>query len=488
MKHSIHNQDPTKIEADAVIVTVSKGKAPDAKSAAGQIDRASGGLLSRLMESKEIEGDSDEITTLWGPQGVTSPQVVVAGTGEATKLDRRTAYRSLGAAARQLAKKKRSSIACCIEPHWSTDIQEAAVVGVSVGCVGQDLYRAEKKTNPFDQVLWAGIADDALAVGRVLADSVNLTRHLVNEPAAAVYPESFAERAEAVAAETGLQIEIWDEAKLAQEKCGALLAVARGSDRPPRLVLLRHQGGDDDAPTLGLVGKGVTFDSGGLSLKPSDGMFDMKCDMAGAGTVLGAMQAIGQLRLPLNVVAVMGLVENMVSGDSYKLGDVLTARNGKTIEVHNTDAEGRLVLADSLCVAIDQGADRLIDLATLTGACMVALGIDVSGLMANDQQWCDTVVSSASACGERVWQLPMFSEYGELIKSDVADIKNVGQGRWGGAITAAKLLEEFVGDVPWVHMDIAGPAFHDKPKAWIDGGATGAHVRTLVEVARNWSP
>jgi leucyl aminopeptidase len=198
------------------------------------------------------------------------------------------------------------------------------------------------------------------------------------------------------------------------------------------------------------------------------------------------MQAIARLELPVNVIGLAGLVENMISGDAYKLGDVLVARNGKTIEVLNTDAEGRLVLADVLDVAIERGADKIIDLATLTGACMVALGTDVAGLMSNNQDWCDVVLDAAEACGEPAWQLPMFPEYGEQIRSKVADIKNIGEGRWGGAITAAKFLEEFVAGKPWVHIDIAGPAFLENPKPWMDAGGSGALVRTLVEIARNW--
>ena len=214
-------------------------------------------------------------------------------------------------------------------------------------------------------------------------------------------------------------------------------------------------------------------------------MKTMKSDMAGAATVLGALQAIARLRLPVNVVGLVGLVENMVSGSAYKLGDVLTARSGKTIEVLNTDAEGRLVLADVLDVAVACGAARLLDLATLTGACMVALGTDVAGLMTNEQAWCDQVAAAAKKCGEPAWQLPMFPEYAEQIKSNVADIKNVGDGRWGGAITAAKFLEEFVQGKPWVHIDIAGPSFFESAKPWLDAGGTGAFVRTLVEVARS---
>jgi leucyl aminopeptidase len=217
-------------------------------------------------------------------------------------------------------------------------------------------------------------------------------------------------------------------------------------------------------------------------------MKTMKCDMAGAATVMGAMQAIARLELPVNVIGLAGLVENMVGGNSYKLGDVLTARNGKTIEVMNTDAEGRLVLADVLCVAVDRGAERIIDLATLTGACMVALGTDTAGVMTNDEAWCDQIKAAAEACGESAWQLPMFAEFGEQIRSKVADIKNMGEGRWGGAITAAKLLEEFVDGKPWVHIDIAGPSFLENPKPWMDAGGSGAFVRTLVEVVRNWPP
>jgi leucyl aminopeptidase len=362
---------------------------------------------------------------------------------------------------------------------------EAGVCGAMAGCQGQDLYRAEKKRHPFEELLWSGGGQAALQSGQVLGESTNLTRRLVNEPPQEIYPASFAEQAAQVSRQCGLELEIWDQQRLEAEACGSLLAVAKGSSRPPRMVILQYQGAGSDDPLLALVGKGVTFDSGGLSIKPTDGMLTMKCDMAGAATVLGAVQAIARLKLPVNVVGLMGLVENMPGAAAMKLGDVLTARSGRTIEVHNTDAEGRLVLADVLDVAVEMGAAKIIDLATLTGACCVALGNDVAGLMTNDQAWCDAVAAAARECGEPAWQLPMFPEYGEQIKSEVADIKNVGEGRWGGAITAAKFLEEFVDGRPWVHFDIAGPAFLEKPKPWLDGGATGCFVRTLVEVARN---
>ena len=265
----------------------------------------------------------------------------------------------------------------------------------------------------------------------------------------------------------------------------SMLAVAQGSPQPPCMVVVEHEGGGPNAPRLALVGKGVTFDSGGLSLKPTDGMLTMKCDMAGAATVLGAMTAIARLKLPVNVVGYMGLVENMPGGAAFKLGDILTARNGVTIEVLNTDAEGRLVLADVLSYAVDSGVDRIVDLATLTGACVVALGEDVSGVFTNNQAWCDTVLAAAKSTGEDVWQLPMWDLYEDLIKGDVGDIKNTG-GRWGGAITAARFLKHFVGDKPWVHLDIAGPAFASSNKPHREGGATGHMVKTLVELARRF--
>ena len=261
--------------------------------------------------------------------------------------------------------------------------------------------------------------------------------------------------------------------------------MARGSDKPPRLVVLKHLRGGT-APTLALVGKGVTFDSGGLSLKTTDQMIDMKCDMAGAATVLGAMQAIAELQLPVNVIGVLAIVENMPGGRAMKLGDVLRARNGKTIEVLNTDAEGRLILADALSFAVDQKAAHLVDLATLTGACMVALGHHVAGAMSNHDAWSRRVLDAAQASGEKAWPLPMFPQYAEMIRSDVADMRNTGGSRYAGAISAAKFLEEFVAETPWVHLDIAGPAWAEHDSAVRESGGTGSFVRTLVELARRY--
>jgi leucyl aminopeptidase len=471
-------------EAEAAAVVVGVYQEPSLGEFTQAVDKATGGVLSRLMERKEITGKHGELLPLHAPQNVKAPLVLLVGLGKREELDAGKLYRAAGAASLRLADKERSRTAFFLDYAGAAELTESGVAGGVVGCHGQDLYKKEKKVHPPQQILWAG-NDAAVQSGRILGESINLARRLVNEPPSRIYPASFAEEAAQVAGECGLEIEVWDEARLKQERCGSLLAVAQGSSQPPRMVILRHSGGKKAEAPLALAGKGVTFDSGGLSLKPTEGMLTMKDDMAGGATVLAAMQAIARLGIPRNVIGVIGLVENMPSGASYKLGDVLTARSGKTIEVHNTDAEGRLVLADVLDVAVERGAAKIIDLATLTGACMVALGTDVAGLMSNNQEWCDAVAAAARRCGEPAWQLPMFPEYGELIRGGVADIKNVGEGRWGGAITAAKFLEEFVAGKPWTHIDIAGPAFSEKPKPHHDAGGTGAFVRTLVEVARN---
>ena len=473
------------LEADALVVAV-HGAEP-LSGAAADVDRATGGVLARLRDAGEITGKPLEVTTIHAPTGVKATQVVALGLGERAKVSTALAFKAAGAAAKQLAAKARKRVVFAMERDWSSDLLEAAVCGAMSGCHGQDLYRAEKKRHPFAELVFHGLDDAALNAARILGESILLTRRLVNEPPSEMYPEAFAVVAARVAEECQLESEIWDRDRLASERCAALLAVARASSRPPRMVILKYQGAAADQPWLALVGKGVTFDSGGLSLKPSDGMKTMKCDMAGAATVLGAIRAIARLKLPVNVIALCGLVENMIGGDAYKLGDVIKARNGRTIEILNTDAEGRVVLADVLDVAVEKGAAKIVDLATLTGACVVALGTDVAGAMANDQAWCDQVLAAARATGEPLWQLPMWPEYNEHIKSDVADIRNIGDGRWCGAISGAKFLEEFVAGKPWTHLDIAGPAFYDSNKAWQDAGGSGLFVRTLVELARKAS-
>lgn len=468
------------IDADVIVIGVEKDQ--ELEGAAADFDDATGGLLSKLIQRKEITGAANSVTTIHAPHGIKAPLVVVVGLGDDLD-DPSISFKAAGSAAKHAATKQRRSVAFYLDMLQIDD----AVCGSIVGCHGQDLYRKDKNIFPFEQLIWCTDDETDVRRGEILAAGVNLTRRLVNLPASEIYPETFVAECEHVAEHFDIELEVWDQDRLESEGCGALLAVAKGSDRPPRLAILTYLAGPDDQAPLGIVGKGVTFDSGGLSLKPSESMLDMKCDMAGAATVLGAIHAIARLKIPVNVVGFVGLAENMISGRSYKLGDVLKTRNGKTVEVHNTDAEGRLVLADVLDVAVSRKVGKLVDLATLTGACVVALGKYVSGVMTNDQAWCDTLIGSAEACGESIWQLPMDAEFGEQIRSQVADIKNVGEGRWGGAITAAKFLEEFVGITPWAHIDIAGPSFLDKPLSWLDAGASGCMVRTLVELATRYS-
>ncbi len=486
----------SQVQADWLIVGVAEGG--EWAGPVDALDDALGGQLARLREAGDLTGKSGDLLEIRDAPGIAAQRVLVVGLGKTDELDTARLDKAVITAARRVSEKQEVNVAVGVavvgaDSLWAVDCAQTIATAMSVGCVGQGLYRAEKNRFPIQNV--TVLADPASDLSRsrqsahrggILGEAINLTRELVNRPSQEIYPASFAERAASLADDYGLACEVLDENRLEIEKMGSLLAVARGSDRPARVVVLEHRGAGDGAATLGLCGKGVTFDSGGLSLKTSDHMKTMKSDMAGAATVLGAITAIARLELPVNVTGFMGLVENMPGGSSYKLGDVLRARNGTTIEVLNTDAEGRLVLADVLGYAVDRGADKLIDLATLTGACVVALGEDVTGVFTNNQEWCDQVLSAAGRTGEDVWQLPLFELYAELLKSDVADVKNIG-GRWGGAITAAKFLEKFVGEKPWVHLDIAGPSFASNNKSHREGGATGCMLRTLVEVAAKFA-
>lgn len=461
-----------------------------------QLNAALGGQIARLQAAGDFTGKIGEIVPVRAATGISAQRLLLLGLGPAEKLTPATLERAFLTATRTISSKATELVSVWIPTGGPSEIPlmqriQIITTALHVGCVGQDLYRTEKKRFPLVNVrllvdpaeLSAGQA--ALEKGAVLGEAVNLARELVNRPAQELFPVSFAARAEQLAAAYGLTCEVLDQPALEAERMGALLAVSAGSTQPPRLVMLEHRGGPPDAPVLSLVGKGVTFDSGGLSLKPTDGMLTMKCDMAGAAAVLAAMSAIARLKLPLHVRGYMGLVENMTGGSAMKLGDILKSRAGVTIEVLNTDAEGRLVLADVLDYAVSRGTDYLVDLATLTGACVVALGEDVAGAMTNNQPWCDRVLSAAQQAGEDVWQLPMFEQYAKQIEGDVGDIKNTG-GRWGGAITAAKFLERFVHEKPWVHLDIAGPAFASSDKPHREGGGTGCMVRTLVALAEQF--
>ncbi len=471
-------EKPLQATCDALILGVFEDGMLPASLIQSDEERANS--IAALVRRAGVKGKTGEITTIVGPWDQGPSLVVVVGLGAAEGASRRIAMEAAASGIRKLIDRQRATVIVALADSFHTNYHDAIVAGAVSACECQAIYKSDPTVFVPTIIAFTSIAATSIDRGNTIGQAINLTKRLVNEPPSSIYPASFADRATQVADECGLVIEVWDETRLRQEGCRAILAVGAGSSRPPRLLIMRHNGGKSSEAPLALVGKGVTFDSGGLSIKPSDSMVDMKCDMAGAATVLGTMQAIAKLKVPRNVIGLCGLAENMISGDAYKLGDVIETRNGKTIEILNTDAEGRVVLADTLDVAIQNAPSAMVDLATLTGACMVALGTEVAGLMTNHQSLCDSICRAASEEGEPVWQLPMFPLFDEKIKSKIADIKNVGDGRWGGAITAAKFLEQFVGDVPWVHIDIAGPAFAESPKPHRDAGATGVMVRSLI--------
>ncbi|MEM0924543.1 MAG: leucyl aminopeptidase [Planctomycetota bacterium] len=476
-------EQPTEFDCDVAVLGVNDDG--ELSVSAEAIDAKCGNLVRRLIDSGRASTEEGELLKVPGPQALSGKangpaMILVIGLGPRSAQDRDLAFRVTSQAIRSLIQKPLKTVLITLPEAFDGEAADSCVAGALFALEGQAIYRSKAATYSPEKIGMTGLDAAAIERGQAIGSSMNLTRRLVNEPASAIYPESLAKRASTMASAVGLTAEIWDEKKLGEENCRAILAVGAGSVRPPRLLILRHQGGPASEPPVAIVGKGVTFDSGGLSIKPSDGMVDMKCDMGGAATVIGVMHAVAKLGLKKNVIGLCGMAENMVSGSSYKLGDVIETRSGKTIEILNTDAEGRVVLADTLNVAIEQKPSKMVDLATLTGACMVALGNEVTGVMSNSQGVCDEVLSAARKEGEPAWQLPMFELYDEKVKSKVADIKNIGEGRWGGAITAAKFLENFVGDTPWVHLDIAGPAFADSPKPHRDAGATGVMVRTLI--------
>jgi leucyl aminopeptidase len=330
--------------------------------------------------------------------------------------------------------------------------------------------------------------------GLILAAAQNFTRSLVNEPGNVLTPTELGRRAAVMCAEMGLKCEVYSTEKLRELKMGAFWAVSQGSPEPPALIVMTYEPKPEkgkplaaDAPVLGLVGKGITFDTGGISIKPADGMEKMKYDMAGAGAMIGAMRAIAELKPKVKVIGVVCSAENMPDGKAFKPGDVVTAMSGKTIEIVNTDAEGRLVLADGLHYAKTLGCTHLINAATLTGACVVALGILNAGLFSNDEATWAKFQEATKISGEQFWRLPCTDDYKDQIKSQIADIMNTGKNRWGGAISAAMFLKEFAGDTPWVHLDIAGCAWNDENRPWIANGPTGIAVRSIVEWVRSYA-
>ena len=448
---------------------------------------ASADLDLAFLAERGFEGKLGEATAVpsgrgtWVALGMGEPEAVTAeALRRAAAAFVRTAWHDSAGALTLLAAAPSS-----LDPARAA---QAVAEGASLAAYRFGRYKSDEKPCWLQSLTVVGSGEEAasgLEMGSQMAAAVALARDLVNEPAAAMTPRRLAERAAEVADVGGLAFSVLDEAAIAAEGLGGLAGVAQGSDEPPRLIKLVY-----DRPgvvgAIALVGKGITFDSGGLSIKTAEGMETMKTDKSGAAAVLAAMSVIAVLAPPVKVVAIVPATENMPGGAAVKPGDVLVIRNGKTVEVLNTDAEGRLVLADGLSLAVEEGVDAIIDVATLTGACVVALGRKVAGLMGNHQGWLDQVAQAAARAGEDVWPLPLPEDYRKLIDSDVADVKNISSGRYAGALTAGLFLREFVGDVPWAHLDIAGPARSEDDEGYLQKGGTGFGVRTLVEAVMSF--
>jgi leucyl aminopeptidase len=437
------------------------------------------------------------MTLVHAPRGLKASRLLLVGAGKREKFDMAVLRKVAGAALRYLKSRGVKQFAFVLRENESAETGAQAVAeGALTANFESDKYKTDKKdAKSVDSIALTGFseqeraaAEKGLARGRVIADSQNFARDLVNEPSNKLTPKTLGEKAEAMAKEAGLSVDILDEKRIADLKMGALLSVAQGSVEPPRMMVVTYTPPNPKpgAPVIGLIGKAVTFDTGGISIKPSDGMEKMKYDMAGGATMLGVMRALAALKPNVKVICVVPSTENMPGGRAQKPGDIQTAMSGKTIEVLNTDAEGRLILADGIHYAKQLGATHLIDAATLTGAIVVALANVNVGVFGSDQPFTDKFLASAKAAGEKMWQMPLDDEYREFIKGTVADIQNIGSGKGGGAITGAMFIKEFAGDSPWIHLDIAGTAWNDDAKPWLAKGPTGVALRTLIHLVMSY--
>jgi leucyl aminopeptidase len=479
MKITFESRPLERIDAEALIVPVFEGR-PESRFGAAD-----------LIASGEVTGKSLELTLLHHVAEVAATRILLVGAGKPEKFDASEQRRVAGAAVRHLKSKSIKRVALALDPAFAgPEFAQAAVEGAILGDFDPDNYKTEEKKAVASFAVVADRHDarleQAVARGKIIGEAQNYTRSLVNEPANRLTPSGVAAAARETAAEYGLECTVLEREQMANLGMGALLGVAQGSAEPPVLIVLRYKPAQIESKThLGLVGKGVTFDTGGISIKPADGMEKMKYDMAGGAAMIGAMQAIAQVKPAVAVTAFIPCVENMPGSRAQRPGDIVAAMSGKSIEVINTDAEGRLILADALAYARSQGCTHLVDAATLTGAIVVALGHLHVGLFSNNDEMRDRVLKASKSEGERMWPMPLDEDYKEYLKSAFADLANVG-GRWGGAITAAIFLKEFAEDTPWVHLDIAGTAWLDEAKPYLAKGPTGLPVRTLVRLALDW--
>jgi leucyl aminopeptidase len=465
------------------------------------------GAARTLLQSGEFKAGLGEIVLLHAPPGLKAERLLLVGLGKAKDISLDRMRKGAGTAVRAAKPRTLRELAIAFPDARALSNEaiaelsaamtaRALVEGAEIAEVDYDTYRSDRKDHSVRSLTLIAGDSDKTAVqagfdeGRIVAAAQNFTRSLVNEPGNVLTPTVLGARAKAMCDETGLKCDVYSSEKLQELKMEAFWAVAKGSAQPPALIVMTYEPETAPlagSPVLGLVGKGITFDTGGISIKPADGMEKMKYDMAGAAAMIGAMHAIARLKPKVKVISVVCSAENMPDGLAYKPGDVLTAMSGKTIEVVNTDAEGRLVLADGLHYAKTLGCTHLIDAATLTGACVVALGMLNFGVFSNDEATWEKFMDGLTVSGEKGWRLPCTDDYRDHIKSEIADIMNTGKNRYGGAISAAMFLKEFAGDTPWVHLDIAGCAWNEDKKPWHAYGPSGIAVRSIVEWVRQYS-
>jgi len=491
MKTSLSLSPAAQTETECLVaIVLDRGEKDKTDVFVSTADKAVQQAAADVLSAGDVSGKNFELTWLHKPAGVKAKRLLLLGGGKAEKFSSSDLRKLAGAAVRALKPRKLRSLAFVLpDAVPAEDAVRAVVEGAIVGDFDPDTYKSDRKDQRVESLTVVASGDQsslqrALDEARSVAESQNFTRSLVNEPANRMTPTILAQRAQEMCKETGLKCEVYGADKIKELKMGAFWGVAQGSDEPPALIVMRYEpAGAPEKPVLGLVGKGITFDTGGISIKPADGMEKMKYDMAGGATMIGVMRAIALLKPKVKVIGIVCATENMPSGKAQKPGDIQTAMSGKTIEIINTDAEGRLVLADGLCYARQLGCTHLIDAATLTGAVVVALGYANVGVFSNDDSFYQEFASTLVKSGENMWRLPVNDEYLDMTRSQIADLMNTG-GRWGGASTAAAFLREFAENTPWIHLDIAGTAWMEENKPWIAKGPSGIAVRSLIEFAR----
>ncbi|HEX8091213.1 MAG TPA: leucyl aminopeptidase [Blastocatellia bacterium] len=495
MKVIVSRTGLSEINDDVLIVPVFEGDTPlDAQRspALASLDHLTRGIIESVFETGEIDGKRDGWSLLHSIAGLSTKRVLLYGAGKRDSLSSLGLQRIAGAIMRLLVPRHVRSAAFLLRDSVSDEMSVRAIVeGAVIGQMNGGLYQSDSESAREIETLHlvsesaeAPDIEKAATVGQWMAEGANFARVLGYAPGNVMTPTEMASQSRDMAAREGLGFEVLGEDEMKELGMGALLAVSRGSQEPAQLIVLSYNPEGAGARQAGgelitLIGKGITFDSGGISIKPADRMDEMKYDMGGGAAVIGAMQVIARLRPSARVLGVVPAAENLPSGRAVKPGDVVRSLSGKTIEVVNTDAEGRLVLADAMTYAISRGATLIVDAATLTGACMIALGEARAAVMGTDQSLVDDLIKAGHQCGERLWQMPLDNEYGEMIRSDIADIKNIGN-RSAGAITAGWFLKHFAGELPWAHIDIAGTAWTESAKPYMARGATGFGARLLA--------